>query len=270
MSMLQLPRSLAPLRPADTALEPAPVTPTTGRPSRGPLSRSGSLGALPVLFGVASSAGGLALAATFGAVARLRRGRPLHPQGASWAGTVAIPGGADSGVPWLDVAGVHEVTLRVSRGVGLPVALPDVYGLAVRVHGMAPGPADLLFASTGDSPLGRFLFAPRGAVGNGPMTTLLPVRSERGPLVLRLTPVDRAPVPERALPSPLLLSYALSTGDWWPVGEVRVGHRLGPEAELERHDPVAHPLPSTVQYEVVRRLRGPAYRAARGVPARVL
>jgi hypothetical protein len=226
------------------------------------------MGLLGELRDAVSAAGGLALAATSATVARLRRGRPLHPQGASYAATVTITGGADSGVPWLDLPGAHEVTLRVSRGIGLPLALPDVYGVAVRIHGLPEGPADLLFASTGDSPIGRFVFEPRSAVEHGPMTTLLPVRSDRGPLVLRLTPGDSAPVAELALPSSLLLSYALSTGDWWPVGQVRVGHRLGPDAELERHDPVAHPLPGIEQYEVVRRLRGPAYRAARSVSAR--
>ncbi|HYN55947.1 MAG TPA: hypothetical protein VES03_02000 [Motilibacterales bacterium] len=216
----------------------------------------------------ASAAGGLVLAATFAAVARLRRGRPLHPQGATYAATITISGAGESGVPWLDDSGTHDATLRVSRGVGLPLALPDVYGVAIRIQGLADDPADLLFASTGDSPLGRFLFAPRAAVEHGPMTTLLPVRSERGPLVLRLTPADRAPAAELALPSPLLLSYALGTGDWWPAGEVRVGDRLGLETELERHDTVAHPLPGIAHYNVVRLLRGPAYRAARSEPIR--
>ena len=38
---------------------------------------------------------------------------------------------------------------------------------------------------------------------------------------------------------------------------MRVGDRLGLEAELERHDTVAHPLPGSAQYNVVRLLRGP-------------
>ena len=220
------------------------------------------------LLAAASAAGGLALAAASAAVSRLRRGRPLHPQGASYAATITISGAAESGVPWLDHPGTHEATLRVSRGAGLPLALPDVYGVAIRILGLADGPADLLFASTGDSPLGRFVFAPRAAVEQGPMTTLLPVRSEQGPLVLRLTPANGAPAAELALPSPLLLSYALGTGDWSPAGEVHVEDRLGLDAEMERHDPVTHPLPGTAQYTVVRLLRGPAYRAARSVPVR--
>ena len=253
------------LPPVPPTIPPEPAPPTTREPG----------GADPwatprrvSLREAASAAGGLALGATFATVARLRRGRPLHPQGASYTAQITISGVADSGVPWLDDPGTHEATLRVSRGAGLPLALPDVYGVAIRIMGLAEGPADLLFASTGDSPLGRFVFVPRTAIEHGPMTTLLPVRSDRGPLVLRLTPADRAPDAELALPTPMLLSYALGTGDWWPAGEVRVTHRLGLEAELERHDPVAHPLPGIAQYPVVRLLRGPAYRAARSVPLR--
>lgn len=230
-------------------------------PPRGPLRDLGE---------VASAAGGLVLAATSAVVARLRRGRPLHPQGASYRAQITISGAAESGVPWLDDPGTHAATLRVSRGVGLPRALPDVYGIAIRIQGLVEGPADLLFASTGDSALGRFVFAPRAAVEHGPLTTLLPVHSDRGPLVLRLTLADGAPATELTLRNPLLLSYAMSTGDWSPAGEVRVVERLGPSAEQERHDPVAHPLPGITQYNVVRLLRGPAYRAARSVAVRRL
>ena len=252
--------------PSVRPIPPTPAPPTTDR-EPGAADSWSTHQRLP-LRAAASAAGGLALAGTFAAVSRLRRGRPLHPQGASYAATITISGAAESGVPWLDHLGTHDATLRVSRGAGLPVALPDVHGVAIRILGLAEGPADLLFASTGDSPLGRFEFVLRAAVEHGPMTTLLPVRSEQGPLVLRLTPANHNPAAELALPSPLLLSYAMGTGDWSPAGEVHVVDRLGPVAELERHDPVTHPLPGTAQYNVVRLLRGPAYRAARSVPVR--
>jgi len=221
--------------------------------------------ARPVL-DASSRAGGALLAVTFAALGRLRRGRPLHPQGATYSARIRITGGCDSGVPWLDEAGSWDARLRVSRGIGLSRNLPDVYGVALRVDGEGD-PFDLLFASTGDSPVGRFLFVPRGGVAQGPLTTLLPVRSRRGPLLLRLTAASIGPVDSLGLPAVMALAFAHGTGPWHEAGQVLVGRRLGPDADRERHDPVAHQLPDTRQYRVVRRLREPAYAAARATPA---
>jgi hypothetical protein len=219
------------------------------------------------LLDAAGSVGGLALAGAFAVLGRLRRGRPLHPQGSTYAARVRIRGGGASGVAWLDQAGSWSATLRVSRGVGLDPALPDVHGIAVRVEDAPSAPFDLLLASTGDSALGRFVFVPRQHVGDGALTTLLPVRSARGPLLLRLTADGRVPRAASGLPGTLTLAYAHGMGTWQEVGEVVVGQPCGPEAERERHDPITHQLPGTSQYPLVRRLREPAYAAARTVPA---
>ncbi|HEX6887188.1 MAG TPA: hypothetical protein VF143_03700, partial [Candidatus Nanopelagicales bacterium] len=113
---------------------------------------------------------------------------------------------------------------------------------------------------------GRFVFEPRGRADAGPLTTLLPVRSERGPLVLRLEAPRSHPVAELTLATCLPLSYAHGLGRWRELGRVRVLHQLDREAELERHDPIANQLPGTEQYPVVERLREPAYAAARTTP----
>ncbi len=215
--------------------------------------------------GAAASAAGLTLAAAFGALARLRGGRPLHPQGATYAATVALTGQGRSGVSWLDERGLHRVTVRVSRSAGLPLWVPDVYGIALRATMAHGGVVDLLFATTGDTPTGRFVLRPRRGVERGPLTTLLPVRSEGGPLILRLLAATTGPVEELSLPTTLALSYATGRGTWRDVGVLAVGAPLGPDAEAERHDPVVHELPGTEQYPVLRRLREPAYRAARSV-----
>ena len=202
-----------------------------------------------------ASAGGEALAALFGTLARLRGGRPLHPQGETWAATVTMTGHGRSGVPWLDRPGTHGVTLRVSRSVGLPLGMPDVYGIAMRAHLAGGEKADLLFASTGSSPAGRLVFRPRRGVDTGPLTTLLPVRSVRGSLVLRLVATSPAPSGELRPPATMELSYAHGGGSWRVCGEVRTGEPLEPDAEAERHDPVLNMLPGTEQYLVVQRLR---------------
>ncbi len=129
----------------------------------------------------AAAVGGLALAGLFGAVARIRRGRPLHPKGVTWA------------------------------------------------------------------------------------ATLLPVRSQRGALVVRLVAAGPGPVGDLGLPASMVLSAAHGTGPWHDVGTLSRGAVLGPDALSDRHDPVVHELPGTQQYPVVGRLREPAYVAARGV-----
>jgi hypothetical protein len=212
---------------------------------------------------------GLGLGAVFGAAAVLRHGRPLHPQGVTLQVTLLCDGSGRSGVPLLDEAGVSQGTIRVSRAMGLPPWLPDIYGVALRLP-QAPGdgdPADLLFASTGDSGLGRFTLLVHPQLVDGPVTTLLPVRAPAGALLLRLTPVPGSPArevgPALRVPERLSLSYAVGTGPWVTVGEVAVGARVQGEDDPRRHDPVLHLLPGTTQYAVVQFLREPAYAAAR-------
>jgi hypothetical protein len=224
---------------------------------------------------------GLGLGVVFGAAAVLRHGRPLHPQGVTLRARLLCEGRGRSGVPLLDEAGVSQGTVRVSRAMGLPPWLPDIYGLALRLP-QAPGadgdPADLLFASTGDSGLGRFALQVHSQLTDGPLTTLLPVRSPAGPLLLRLAAVPGASVrevgPALLVPERWSLSYAVGTGPWGAVGEVEVGARVEGETDPRRHDPVVRELPGTSQYPVVRALREPAYAAARrqrveGEPTRV-
>jgi hypothetical protein len=216
----------------------------------------------------AGLAAGLGLGALFGAVAALRRGRPLHPQGVTLRASLRCDGSGSSGVPLLDDAGACEVTVRVSRAAGLPAWLPDVYGLALRLPGPSGGEvADLLFASTGDSRLGRFALLVHSQLTDGPLTTLLPVRSPAGPLVLRLAAVpgaaEREVGPSLRVPERLSLSYAVGTGPWVTVGEVSLAEAVEGEGDPRRHDPVVHGLPGTSQYPVVRALREPAYAAAR-------
>lgn len=217
-----------------------------------------------------ASVAGQGLGAAFRALGSLRRDRALHPRGATFSAVVLMTGNGRSGVPWLDEAGSTEVTVRVSRATGLPRPLPDIHGLALRVPGAAldrEGPADLLFADTGDSSLGRFLLEPRLRPDGGPMTTLLPYRSSRGPLLLRLVPGGGLRQDGAAAAS-YALSCALGRGEWQELGEVVVGALLPEPVDRVRHDPVLNLLPGTSQYGPVARLREPAYRRARSVPAR--
>jgi hypothetical protein len=127
-------------------------------------------------------------AAGFGALARARRDRALHPVGDLWHATVVLDGGP-AGVPALAEPRTVKALLRVSRAIGLPGPLPDVLGVAVRLcdlHG--PGrDQDLLFASCPPPPA-HIILAP-AREGHVWFTGLLPYRvgHVRGVLVARRT-----------------------------------------------------------------------------------
>jgi hypothetical protein len=210
---------------------------------------------------------GQAFGALFGALARLRRNRPLHPRGTTYAARVHVLGRGGSGVPWLDEPGTHDATLRLSRSAGLPGWLPDVYGVALRLGADTPTPVDLLFSSAGRSAFGRFFLLPRLRASGGHFTTLWPVRSPAGPLLLRLV-TDGQGSRTGEPPSRLRLSWASGRGPWREAGEVAIGEPLPDQVDQERHDAVLHQLPGTQQYEVARRFREPSYRAARSAHSR--
>lgn len=247
------------------------MTPILSRITRGATNTAAGLG------------GGL-LGLAFGGVALLRRERPLHPDGITYAATVTNRGDGRSGVPWLDERGTTPVTLRVSRAIGLPSSWSDIYGIAIRIpipsrEPPSPPWADLLFASTGDTAYGRFLLQLRHGAAGGPLTTLLPVRAPAGPMLLRLVPAAELTAPvghpqapsglsDLSLPGRLILSYAVGSGSWTEVADVAVGPPDSGRPDVQRHDPIAAELPGTQQYDVVRRLREPAYRAARAARPR--
>jgi hypothetical protein len=122
-----------------------------------------------------------ASAGIFGAVSVLRRGRSLHPNGVAFRAEVQFdpeaPGIRSS--PLLRRPRTLRGVMRVSRSVGLPEALPDIYGLGLRIldaHG-AGRHQDLLFTTGGENAVARhipFLFA-RGYRGRT-MSTVLPYR----------------------------------------------------------------------------------------------
>lgn len=202
-----------------------------------------------------ASAGGGALALTARGLAAVRpTAKPLHPRGEVVVGRLQRHGVASpTGIAWLDGAGEDEVLVRRSRAVGLPAAVPDVHGLAVRIPLEDGSYADLLLASTGWGRLGRFVLTASRDPGGRPLTTLLPYRSPAGPLLIgaRVLGADQ-----------LELSCAVGTGEWQVFGMLG----LEPLAAdpIVSFDPVRHRIPGLEQYAWVQRLREPAYAVARG------
>lgn len=212
----------------------------------------GLLGAVP----------GAALATAAAVAAAMRRTKPLHPLGRVGDGTLAVTPAGRSTVPLLDEPGEHAVLVRWSRAVGLEADKPDIEGMALRFT-IGGEPVDLLLATTGDSTVGRHLLVVRSPGRTATFTTLLPVASDGGSLLLRLQPVGPW-VTEP--PSSWTLSWGRLGGRWHEVATLDV--RWSQDDEDVRFDPVTHVLPGTRQYGVVTTMREPAYVAARLVRAR--
>lgn len=203
-----------------------------------------------------ASVGGTLLAATTRAVAAVRpAAKPLHPRGEVTQGRVFRTGAVPAtGVAWLDEPGVDDVLVRRSRAIGLPGSVPDIHGLAVRVPLPDGGYGDLLLASTGWGRLTRFLLTASRSPRDRPMTSLLPYRTGRGPLLLgaRATGADS-----------FELAVATPEGEWARFAELRISARPGDDPDVS-FDPVTNQVPGLEQYDAVERLREPSYQTARG------
>lgn len=220
--------------------------------SAGPSVTSG--GPLAVLGDV----GGAVLARAFGLAARLRGTRALHSVGFCGTGALTTEPGPRSGVVLLDDPGPHPCLVRWSRATGLHDG-PDIEGLAVRLKGPAAG--DVLVASTGTGVLTRHLLTLRGRRDHGPLTTLLPLSTARGPLLLRLDPVSDTVDP----PSAYRLFVSAPGRPWHERGRLDLTW-----TDLDctrRHDPVGRPPAGTWTHPMWARLREPSYAASHRVRA---
>jgi hypothetical protein len=204
----------------------------------------------------ASSLGGAVLAAATRSLAAVRpTAKPLHPDGLVMAGRLFRTGLSEpTGSPWLDEPGEDDVVVRISRAIGLPAALPDIHGLALRVpvEGGA-GHGDLLFAQTGWGRWSRFVLTAGKDECARPMTTLLPYRTTSGPLLLgaRCTGTETFEI-----------SCAPYDGDWRHVADLRISS-VPADDQAVTFDAVRHQVPGLEQYPAVERLRAPAYAQAR-------
>src|SRR4051812_1617930 len=121
---------------------------------------------------------GRVVAVPLGALARRRRGKPMHPRGAVFEGLLERHGSRPpTGVPWLDATATDRVVVRLSRGAGLPAPWPDLLGLAIRLSGREP--VDLLLTSAGSGPLTRLVPVPRTDAAAG-YSSIMAYRSDAG------------------------------------------------------------------------------------------
>lgn len=200
----------------------------------------------------AATIAGLALGAALAGVAVLRRGRPLHPRGVVVPARLTVR----QGPGWLGTLGrgdTHEVLARFSRAVGLPQGWPDIQGLALRWPGRS-GPNDLLLASTGTGPWGRYLLTVRRRPLGGALGSLMPFATAAGPVVLSAQPTGE--------PRHLSLRWATPRGPWHTFGDL-VWDEAGTADAPVRFDPVRHCPDGLATYPWADRARRYAYRWAR-------
>ena len=188
---------------------------------------------------------------------RTRRRKALHPRGGVRSGLVRRQGASTrTGVAWIDEPGRDQVWVRLSRATGFPDLLPDIGGLALRVPGSADRPGDLLLATAGTGPVGRFLVRPTRRRGHA-YSSVMPYRSPIGPLLLAAFPLDTGG-------TRFELAWSGWRGRWSPfaVLEVPSGWDGAPDTSLT-FDPVLNPLPGLPSYAWVAQLRRFAYAGSR-------
>ncbi len=196
------------------------------------------------------------LAAATRAVAAVRpAAKPLHPDGRTAAAVLERHGSSapdgSTAVPWLLEPGRDRAVVRTSRAAGLPRYLPDIHGLAIGIRGAGQA-TDILLATTGRGPLGRFLLRPVRRPDGAFHGSLLPYRSPGGPIFLGAQPAGD---------DTWTLLWAAGRGAWVPFARLRRDD--APDDTDVSFDPTLHGVPGLTQYDALARLRSPAYRSAR-------
>jgi hypothetical protein len=209
----------------------------------------------------------------FKAVASLRGDRVFHPHGVALTGVLRL--GAEQGAAARSAlaqlprgTGDLPVVARMSKGVGLPGALPDALGLALRIPLVAPvdtssesvavtvtgglgNPAwDVLLISSADSMPGKFLPLPARSWDGAHFGTLMAYRDGGSTLFwlhARVEGADgrieasTAALAELITDAGLVLGLYASgiRGGLARIGEVRLRRVLSVEAEPQpTFDPV--------------------------------
>lgn len=217
-------------------------------------------------------AGGAALRAIFAAVLLFRRPRPIHAHGIVLRGHITWLGNPiRCGIDWIDIPPITptKVEARLSRSVGLPPALPDIWGLALRFDAQG-NTADIELASTGVGAPGRFVLLPHRSPAHAHFGSLLPYRGTEGARLIGARTIGLAPLAPAGLDHVLThqewhlqLLFATPTGKWHPFATLTL-RATGEDDDLSRRfDTVTHPLPGARTYDWVRALRQPSYRLAR-------
>lgn len=222
---------------------------------------------------VVEATAGAAAAVVMGAASAIRRKRIFHPNGVAFDATLQVTG-ASHGVTLLDAAGRHDAIVRLSRGVGLPSAVPDFLGLALRIPD-AHGPGDhqdLLLVSAGDRPVLRHTLVPVRSFDHGRYSSLLPYEVGGRKVVFGARPLGAdgsqplqlGALRERAVGDGIRFALELAElkGDWEPIGVIELGDAWSDQdGDALRFDP-ANTGGGIEPVGVVQTVRRLAYRSS--------
>ena len=205
----------------------------------------------------------------FGAAARHRR--LFHPAGVLAEGILERVAPAGDGLPMNS----SDVIARISKGVGLPGALPDVAGLAWRIpppqdlHSC--GPWDVLLASTAAN--SRLILAPAKTWSSTTFSSLMPLRFRGALWWVRArvaTTIDEPGLSLDTINNQIVaggigfdIDQAPATGRFTPLARLTLRY-VDPSNDDIAFDPVLH---SDEEVELVprwlARFRRAAYRRSR-------
>lgn len=206
-----------------------------------------------------------ALPIRFGAAVRSRR--LFHPVGVLAEGRLERLAPPGEGLPVVN----GDVVARVSKGVGLPGAVPDIAGLAWRMSRPPdPTPWDVLLASTFRN---RLLLAPVAKWSDATFSSLMPFRHNGGLWWLRARFATQIDVMGLSLDSirrriestgiVFDVEQAAGTGDFLPLARLTL-QTLASHMGDVAFDPVLH-LPDDVELSPgwLTNFRRAAYRRSR-------
>jgi hypothetical protein len=196
---------------------------------------------------------GASIGAVLAAIAGLRRGKAVHPDGVVYEGRLIVTGSPDapSGAQLLAEPAEHRAIVRFSRSVGVPRPLPDLLGMSIRVPD-AYGDGlhqDVLLVTSADYPVLHHIFLPASDTQQRPYTSSLPYRAGPDRFLLGALPDPRSPRPPgdtefdrldaAARTTRLVFQIAVAAvgGRFRPVAELRIGRRLPPELDALRFNP---------------------------------
>jgi hypothetical protein len=215
-----------------------------------------------------------AIAVPFRLGSALRGARIFHPEGFLCGGTweVETRSALARDAEVFRPGARHEVVARISRGAGLPQALPDFFGIAVRlVDAYGPGShQDLLINASSSLPVLHHLFLPAPRWFVQAYSTCLPYRAGSRPfLVGLLPPAQRGPAPplaamRAAVDDGVAFGIALAgpLGRWKRVGTLRLHDPIPAEAgdvDIDPWNTGGGLVPATW----LNRIRREAYRQSR-------
>jgi hypothetical protein len=195
----------------------------------------------------------MAVGGALATVAALRRGKAVHPHGATHAARLVIEGTPDApqASTLLATPGEWRALVRFSRSLGLPRPLPDLLGMSIRVPDAygAGRHQDFLLVTSVDLPVLHHVFLPAGDVWQRPYSSSLPYRSGDRLLLVGALPDPSSPRPggddeldrlARAAATGRLrfrLAVARPGGRFRAVGTLHVGARLADTLDALRFNP---------------------------------